>query len=149
MTQEDEQLLLQDLCARLPYGICANLPNHHLVSHKYYIHECNVKNGWTTGILNCAGREECYSAEIEDIQPYLRPMSNMTKEELHECQEILGTGVEIQDGFIHIIDSSIKRFTYLEIDAVLAFLNRKMFDFRGLIPKSLALSTEEFNPYKD
>lgn len=44
MTQEEKQLLLQDLCARLPYGIYANLPNHHLVSHKYYIYEINVKN---------------------------------------------------------------------------------------------------------
>ena len=79
MTHEEKELILQDLCARLPYGVYANLPNHHLVSHKYYIYEFNTKNEWTTGILYCAGRKEIYGAKIEDIQPYLRPMSSMTE----------------------------------------------------------------------
>ena len=33
--------------------------------------------------------------------------------------------------------------------ALFDWLNKKMFDYRGLIPKYLALSTDEFNPYKD
>lgn len=74
MTQEDKELLLKDICGRLPFGICANLPNHNLVSHKYVIHEINIQNGWTTGLLDCAGKIQIYSAKIEDIKPYLRSM---------------------------------------------------------------------------
>lgn len=142
MTQEDKQLLLQDLSARLPYGVKA----------QYYGSEEEMLTVDTIEAIYTQPPIEIvigqYGLEIKDIKPYLRSMSSMTEEELHECQEILGADVEIQDGFIHIIDSLIKRFTYLEIDAVFAFLNRKMFDFRGLIPKDLAISTDVFNPYK-
>lgn len=142
MTQEDKQLLLVDICGRLPYGICANLPNHHLVSHKYYIYECNVKNGWTTGILNCAGREECYSAEIEDVQPYLRPISSMTKE---EKKEFLDAVTWETNGKFYIDECEDITFYQEKYD----WLNAHHFDYRGLIEKGLAISTEEFNPYKD
>ena len=84
MTQEDKQILLQDLCARLPFEICANLPNHHLVSHKYVIYDINSQNGWTTGLLDCAGRIQIYGAKVEDIKPYLRPISSMTDEEVNK-----------------------------------------------------------------
>lgn len=138
MTQE-KQLLLQDLSARLPYGVKIEL-TWWVMGEGTYINTTLEPDH----IAQLLSDED---GDIE-IKPYLRPLSSMTREELHEYQEILGAGVEIQDGFIHIIDSSIKRFTYLEIDAVFAFLNRKMFDFRGLIPKDLAISTDVFNPYK-
>ena len=130
MTTKEKQLLLQDLCARLPYGVICRFTDT--------FDGCEVDN-----VLHPDDITDMFRHRRIDIKPYLRLMSSMTLEELHECQEILGTGVEIQDGFIRIIDSSIKRFTYLEIDAVFAFLNKKMFDIRGLIPKGLALEALE------
>lgn len=86
----------------------------------------------------------------EKCKPYLRPLSSMTEEELYEVQEILGEEVEIRDGFIRIIDSSIIAFTYLELQAVFEWFNTYHFDYRGLIEKGLAIEvTEENNPYKD
>ena len=76
---------------------------------------------------------------IENVKPYLRPMSSMTKEELHEVQEILGKGVEVHIDFISIVDSSIKSLSYLELQALFDWLNKNMFDYLGLIGKGLAL----------
>lgn len=132
MTQENKQLLLQDLCTRLPYGVKIEI-TWWVAGEGTYIN--------TT--LEPDHIDQLLNDDDTEIKPYLRPLSSMTREELHECQEILGPGVEIQDYFIDITDSSIKRFTYLEIDAVFVFLNKKMFDFRGLIPKGLALEAPE------
>lgn len=131
MKQEDKELLLKDLCARLSYGIYANLPNHHLVSHKYIIHDINVQNGWTTGRLYCAGRIQIYGAKVEDVKPYLRPMSSMTEEELtqYKCMnDALDENYEVH------IDNAYPAFD---------FLNSHHFDYRNLIEKGLAIKAPE------
>lgn len=131
MKQEDRQLLLKDLCARLPFGICANLPNHHLVSHKYIIDDINIQNGWTNGLLDCVGRIQIYGAKIEDIKPYLRPLSSMTEEEVKEFYD-----VECIDAKVAYIKPTWNwHFTINGID----WLNANHFDYRGLIPKCLAI----------
>lgn len=128
MTQENKELLLKELCARLPYGICVNLPNHHLVSHKYVIYDINIKNGWTTGLLDCAGRIQIYGAKVEDIKPYLRPMASMTEEEENEYNIAIDKDIEPE----RIVD----------------WLNARHLDYRGLIPMDLAIEvTKENNPY--
>lgn len=70
---------------------------------------------------------------ITDMQTYLRPMSSMTEEEEKEFQEI-------------------KLSYHFDEDSYILFdwLNKKMFDYRGLIPMGLAIEvTEENNPYKE
>jgi hypothetical protein len=64
------------------------------------------------------------SFRIESIKPYLRPMSSMTEEEYDELCELANSKF--------IGDSK-------EID----WLNKKMFDYRGLIPMGLALEAPE------
>lgn len=126
---ENKKLLFKDLSQRLRYKV-----------------KCNVYNriGTLTGLNDYRaeidyGNGEDTTCEIQYCLPYLRPMSSMTKEELHEVQEILGKGVEICDDFISIIDSSINSFTYLELQALFDWFNMKMFDYLGLIPQGLGL----------
>jgi hypothetical protein len=139
MIQEDKDLLLKYLCMALPYGICANLPNHHLVSHKYVIHDINIQNGWTTGLLDCAGRIQFYSAKVEDIKPYLRTMSSMTDGEWNDYQKIRMTD------WVH---GDING-TFINAGLIVNWLLKNHFDFMGLIPKDLAIEvTKENNPYK-
>lgn len=63
MTQEEKELLLRDLCARLPYGVILSVDNG-----KYR----EDKKIWP-GLFN--------SDDLWDAKPYLRSMSNMTEEE--------------------------------------------------------------------
>ena len=139
MTQEDKQLLLKDLCARLPYkvkGVYArtdikNLSICEITTHLY------------------GEMEESFNGkEKYEFIPYLFPLSSMTSEQLFEVQEIMGKNeIEIEDGFFNIIDSSRNTITYLEILAVLEWFYKNHFDINGLIEKGLALDATGLNIY--
>ena len=146
MTRENKELLLKDLCARLPYGVKV-LDN----SHKNYGVSKLINIGADGSMLVDNELNDIqYYPIINETKPYLRPMSSMTEEELFEVQDIIGKGVEICNGFIDIVDSSIHRFTFLELQAVFNWLLKNHFDFMDLIPKGLAIKvTEENNPYEN
>lgn len=141
MTQEEKSLLLKNLCTRLPYRVKCRIKGK----------RSKILIGIDPKGLLFRGRTpdksdwcyNCYDIEEWSILPYLRPMSSMTKEELHEVQEILGKGVEIREDFILSIDSSINSFTYLELQAVFDWLNAHHFDYIGLIKRGLALEAHE------
>ena len=144
MKQEPQELLLKDICARLPYGIKAS----------YYgvEEECET---WDEieGITldkDFGGYVDIgqYSLPIERIKPYLFPLSSMTSEQLFEVQEMLGKNeIEIEDGFLHIVDSDRNVITYLEILALLEWFYKNHFDIYGLIPMKLALDATNLNIY--
>jgi len=104
MTQEDKELLLKDLCARLPYGF---------IVHRY-CDNCDIT--FKQNELDDFAHFLEYS-EGEIFKPYLRQMSSMTDDEQDELDNIrLGNYGEDVD-----------------------WLNKNMFDYRGLIEKGLAL----------
>lgn len=71
MTQEEKQLLLKDLCARLLYGVIVNVNGN-----DERVDEINPFEG----IITCGFQ----SFDINECKPYLRPMSSMTEEEREE-----------------------------------------------------------------
>ena len=150
MTQEDKQLLLKDLCARLPYGVRVFVSGDDFDNYQYpYLLTAISKFGQDTFCkiyspiytpLGCPG--------IENVKPYLFPLSSMTSEQLFEVQEIMGKNeIEIEDGFFNIIDSSRNTITYLEILAVLEWFYKNHFDINGLIEKGLAIDATGLNIY--
>lgn len=123
MTQEDKELLLKDICARLPYGIKAS----------YYgaDEECETwdeVDGIAFGYVEIGQ----YSLPIERIKPYLFPMSSMTDEQKQEYQYITERWMNDPS---HSISDSID------------WLNKNHFDYRGLIEKGLALDATNLNIY--
>ena len=82
MTQEEKQLLLKDLCARLPYGVILDNPNP-CGEHWDELISIDIPNGTVTLLYD--GR----TYKVEKTKPYLRPMSSMTDEEREElsCYE--------------------------------------------------------------
>ena len=71
MTKEDKDLLLQDLCGRLPYGVMG------------LIHNVNCDD---YNISIVGGDIDLFSRHFISIKPYLRPMSSMTEEEKIDYQ---------------------------------------------------------------
>lgn len=125
MTQEDKQLLLRDLCARLPYGVkvCARF---------------NTGSRYTTNVTAISADRDYIQirqnilhpytgSSVEDIRPYLRPMSSMTDEERKYYNQL---SLLVADG---------ESDAYEETD----WLNEHHFDYRGLIEKGLALEAPE------
>ena len=127
MKQEEKQLLLKDLCARQFY-------NTKVLGPWEKDGPCELSAIDLTSDRQVRVFEDWY--KIEEVKPYLRPMSSMTVEEeyeYHQCksidcldicemehEEMLETGAL---WFSHAID----------------WLNKKGFDYRGLIPMGLAL----------
>lgn len=142
MTQEHKELLLKDLCARLPYGVIVVTPKG-----RGYVCDINLTIfDYELGVnINPIIRD---TFSINDVKPYLFPLSSMTKEQLFEVQEILGKNeIEIGDGFLHIIDSDRNTITYLEILALLEWFYKNHFDIYELIPMGLAIDATELNIY--
>ena len=106
-------LLFKDLCGRLPYGTKVNAAN------KYISTISSINIGITTLILL---KDVSPVFGIDYVKPYLRPMSSMTEEEEKEFQEIKLSYHFDEDSYI-----------------LLDWLNKKGFDYRGLIPMGLAL----------
>ena len=139
MKEEDKELLLKDLCARVPYGLmCA----------------CGKYVGKLK--LVCPDGDYCILQNspytIETIKPYLRPMSSMTEEEILELYKITyitwysDSLYYKNEEFISFRDSiqnnslCFKNSIWIfDINKVIDWLNSHHFDYRGLIKKGLAL----------
>jgi len=123
MTQEDKQLLLKDLCARLPY--------HPIV----YVDEnlSRLKLGVATRVWE-------YIAVDRPCKPYLRPMSSMTKEERKEIGNLIKENRPSPYGIINNKGIDNLLFSVSVTSGVLVdWLNAHHFDFRNLIERGLAL----------
>lgn len=121
MTHEEKNLLLQDLCGRLPYGVkcCYDILSGEIkIDTLICINKVIIGQGiyWDTYFENC---DE--DIPLETVKPYLRPMSSMTEEEEDEYELVCRKSITTQ------------------ID----WLNKNMFDYRGLIEKGLALEAPE------
>lgn len=136
MNEKERDLLLKDLCGRLPYGVKVSYSGHEMT-----IRGVDVESK-TVDVIDW-GKARFAAVRIEKIKPYLRPLDSMTDEEVHEIGKILwdgfNRGVEIRTDCISIVDSNVNTFTFLEMQAVLDYLNKKMFDINLLIPKGMAV----------
>lgn len=138
MTQEDKELLLNDLCARLPYNVIVDYDYN-----AFDVHNGNYVKHGSKCILNCYLLEVFISPRQNEkgeyIKPYLRPMSSMTEEEWADYQKIR---------MIDWVNGDING-TFINAGLIVDWLNKNHFDYRGLIPKDLAIEvTKENNPYK-
>ena len=135
MTQEDKELLLKDLSARLPYGVICKSESYKNI------------------LFNSS---DIPLIESEEIKPYLRPISSMTEDEMDKLFDILHIDKDGKDeDWIKINDVyGIKFFfptgKWIEnVAEAYDYLYSIHIDFRGLIHKGLAIEvTPENNPYE-
>ena len=149
MTQQDKELLLKDLCARLPYGI--------KMLHKGWNYEWDDELStiervigldehfiYTKVIDTHTGeeyRDDRHSINTFDDKLFLRPMSGMTKEEKRECFETAILYSVDANGRLHF--DGFGNLNAEETVEAFDWLNAHHFDYRGLIEKSLALEAPE------
>lgn len=133
-TQEEKELLLEDLCGRLPYGV--------KILYKGWDsdHGCEFTTvedliGIDDRFIHTLWRGErdkhsiVEPLSIIDYKPYLRPLSSMTDEEREEYSLFIGK----KNGHSYFIDPISQ----------MGWLNKNMFDYRELIPKGLANKAPE------
>ena len=118
MTKKDKELLLKDLCARLPYGVKICIYDF---TDEVYDEIITIKNfSWIVVTFTLGA-----------IKPYLRPMSSMTEEEK-----------ELMKGSV-ICFNELEGNSTLFDEIGLDWLNAHHFDYRGLIEKGLAIEAPE------
>ncbi len=148
MTQEDKELLLKDLSARLPYGVkirlgdydyqvCGYNSEKEMPLKIWYYYDSNQTLKLYVGVY------------LTDYHPYLRPMSSMTEEEREELEhlseEYFGKALDkqIQESLSSSNRNKSEILEYIASSVIVDWLNSNHFDFRGLIEKGLAIETTE------
>ena len=130
MTQEDKNLLLKDLCSRLPYGVkCEDITLDFvgtMTDISMHDNMCKLYNDYGDN----------YTCFMANCKPYLFPLSSMTEEQ----KEIY---CNLQDKVIY----NSKGVTSKDLSALTKWLDKNMFDWRGLIPKGLAIDATGKNIY--
>ena len=118
MTREEKKLLLRDLCARLAYFTKVEINNEVVVLDSI----CD-DDGYHFNFIG----DDRFGVNIEDIKPYLFPMSSMTKEQKKEYHNLCET----------ILDDMGHPSSFDTVDS-LDYLYENHIDIRGLIPMGLA-----------
>ena len=124
MKKEDKDLQLRDLCGRLPYKPKVHADDGLSPDGKgsdYTLLGINANKRIALLGLDFDGVYATYKEYMDNIKPYLRPMYSMTEKEEEEYKEVVRGSFEKQ----------------------LEFYQRKHLDFRGLIPKGLAIEATE------
>lgn len=118
MTQEQKNVLIKDLCCRLPYGVKISVND-------------KVETLQGIDILdNVAEYGSFLSSDIQEVKPYLFPPSSMTEEQLK-----LFDGVILPNG--HVVASNFG----------LDYLDSIHVDYRRLIPNGLAINATNLKIY--
>ena len=138
MTPEERQLLIKDLCARLPYRVKG--------LHRGQVHIiANMDGGSLYPSIQVNGY--CAWFPVETFKPYLRPMSSMTDSEKEELKQYLDAKELDCNGFGYIeggtLENYVSNVPYSICSYVIDWLNAHHFDYRGLIPMGLALEAPE------
>lgn len=132
MTQENKELLLKDLCARLPYKIRVSTPDKPICAIN------SIPNINSTIVIDGSG-ERVYP--IKDIKPYLFPLSSMSEEQKKEYYSLvwfdgLSAGWNRDDAVI-----------LNEVEMLIDFYHKNHLDWKGLIEQDLAIDATGLNVY--
>lgn len=128
MTKEEKDLLLKDLCGRLPYGVkLLHTPTNEITNLEM------IGNGVIDGDIHDL---------IENFKPYLFPLSSMTVKQRDEFVKFADYEPRLEDCGRHqelyyydLVGH--ENNLYPNSDAI-DWLDKNHFDYRGLIPMGLA-----------
>ena len=128
MTQEEKELLIKDLSDRVPYGV------------KYMRYSWDYDTDQELPVietLECVDKDGYINHErvytVNDIKPYLFPLSSMTDEQLPY--------------YITTLKYSEETRGMVETPKSFDWLNKNHFDYRGLIPMGIAKDATGLNIY--
>lgn len=132
MTNEEREILLEDLCSRLPYGVMVHLKGEYKKPHRVTGIDID-----STPTVSWFEHMRFYEEVIGNIKPYLRPLSDMTQAE-DAIRIKLGiwckNGVDGHEALLGIDGDAVRGMRWLL---------RKHFDVNGLIPMGLALEAKD------
>lgn len=153
MTQEEKELLLKDICARLDTNLVCSI---YRTDDEGVGYRDEILHGYCKGDIwyEFYFREDCSIGidNVSKIKPYLFPFSSITDEQKSELNKKFN--VQFSGNDIYSIHYHSEGYwdTDLELDLQdwLWFINwcyKNHFDIYGLIPMGLAIDATELNIY--
>ena len=139
MTQNQRELLLTDISARIPYGVKCT-----------YYDKCvdEQDEGTITGVQNGTYFViDGVCIDVENVKPYLFPISSITKEQREEFPFELSLLNAFINGHISLFED--EELSVDDIIRMMDCLNRNNIDYRGLIPMGLADDATGKNVYQN
>lgn len=138
MTRKDKDIVLKDICCRLPYGVKCYIPESNVIKILGSVQE----DGENTLFDFWEDEEKIqygFQLYISEFKPYLFPLSSLTEE---QTTELFDEVVELE---FKAINDEIDHTDALmfEIDWYL----KNHIDYRGLIDKGLAIDATGKNIY--
>lgn len=146
MTQKDKELLLKDLCARLPYGVkgIRIYKPGEIVTLGEIIPRCKMNPNIGNGSFCELGFDKIFDCcTIVEFKPYLFPLSSMAEEQKKEYNTLLTDVLTYHYEYGDIVDGIESYDNWRSID----YLNANHFDYRGLIEDGLAIDATGLNIY--
>lgn len=135
MTKEEIDLLLKDLCERLPYGVKCKDTNINVIGT---LSQIGLHYDMCVLDKDDGDSESCY---ISNCKPYLFPLSSMTEEQRRELFYL--SGINIINGIFY----TSSKFTCKETFSGINWLLKNYFDINGLIPMGLAIDATGLGIY--
>lgn len=128
MTHEEKELLIKDLCSRLPYGVKVQCGDYLFTFDKDHMGIGLLYTDFNGNPLESPKiiLSGCYYGE--NIKPYLFPLSSMT--------------VKQRDSYRFLTSSA-----HASPAGLIDFFHKNHIDYRGLIPKGLAKDATGLNIY--
>ncbi len=168
MNKEDKELLLKDLSARLLYGVYVLVHDTFEYStvpfEKVYLKSPDISS-----LIDSISLNERYNSndkrfnriikerkDFLEFKPYLFPLSSMTEEQALELYKLFGIKLQDSIGWDYIKINEVTGITFFlrkgfdvetHLYKLIDWLLKNHFDFRGLIPKGLALDATGLNIY--
>ena len=149
MRQNEKDLLLKDICARLPYGVMAKFGDSN-PSKITGITQCidSDSNSW---FIESEGESDGMICQIDNVKPYLFPLSSMTEEQKYDfyCR-FIESDYGFDDFKEYYLDNGMWRkllTTLDDIEAIIDWFHKNHFDYRDLIPMGLAEDATGLNIY--
>lgn len=158
MTAEEKELLIEDLCSRLPYGVKVQIDLQSNIYPPMICKVCNIEFIEMGGsFIGVEVLPDSYSEYREFLcKPYLFPMSSITEEQANELFDLFGISLLDSIGGDYIKINECTGITFFlnkgfdvetHLDKLLDWLNRNQFDWRNLIEKGLAIDATNKNIY--
>ena len=140
MKQEDKELVLKDLCSRLPYGVKLK---HESFTRTYILYAIDSEHLAVNLSPDGLIFDNSWWNSIEQVKPYLFPMSSMTEKQKREYNSLRDFVPTYHYEYGDIVEDT----ELYDNDGSIDYLNAHYFDYRGLIEKGLAIDATGLNVY--
>lgn len=145
MWQEEKQILLKDLSARLPYEVKCKILETNEIKILYCINYDGENTLFDFWVDEYKINEYQFQLYLSEFKPYLYPLLSITEEQKKEFPGEVSILNAFIDGSIYL--SEDEKLTPEDLNEIFDYLNKNHFDYRGLIEKSLAIDCTNLNIY--